>query len=86
MTSGERSSIENAIWLCADHATLIDRDEVTFSADALHAMKREHETACARALRSGSNADIVTGLLAVGPNVICTGDLVGIDAVAGRCG
>ena len=43
-------------------------------------MKREHETACARALRSGSSADIATGLLAVGPNVICTGDLVGIDA------
>jgi hypothetical protein len=80
MTSEERSSIDNAIWLCADHATLIDRDEATFSAAELQAMKREHETACARALRSGSSADIATGLLAVGPNVICTGDLVGIDA------
>ena len=80
MTAEERSSIENAIWLCADHATLIDRDEATFSADELHAMKREHETACARAVRSGSSADIVTGLLAVGPNVICAGDLLAIDA------
>jgi hypothetical protein len=80
MTPEERSSIKNAIWLCADHATLIDRDETTFPAEELHAMKREHEAACARAVRSGSSADIATGLLAVGPNVVCTGDLTDIDA------
>ena len=31
-------------------------------------------------MRSGSSADIATGLLAVGPDVICTGDLLAIDA------
>jgi hypothetical protein len=82
MTPEERSSIENAIWLCADHATLIDRDEVTFQAEELHAMKREHETACACAVRTGSSVDIVTGLVAVGPDVVCTGDLTHIDAVS----
>jgi len=43
MTSAERSHIDNAIWLCADHADLIDRDEVTYTARRLQAMKREHE-------------------------------------------
>jgi len=43
-------------------------------------MKREHEAACARAVRSGSSADIVAGLVAVGPDVVCTGDLTHIDA------
>jgi hypothetical protein len=80
MTPEERSSIGNAIWLCADHATLIDRDEVTFQTEELHVMKREHEAACARAVRSGSSADIVAGLVAVGPDVVCTGDLAHIDA------
>jgi hypothetical protein len=36
---------------------LIDRDEVTYTADELRAMKREHEAACARAVRTGSSAD-----------------------------
>jgi hypothetical protein len=31
MTPAERASINNAIWLCADHADLIDRDEVTYT-------------------------------------------------------
>jgi hypothetical protein len=31
MTAEERAHIDNAIWLCADHADLIDRDEVTYS-------------------------------------------------------
>jgi hypothetical protein len=43
-------------------------------------MKREHEAACARAVRTGSSADFATGLLAVGPDVVCTGDLTHIEA------
>jgi hypothetical protein len=43
MTNEERKDITNAIWLCATHADLIDRDEVTYAADALRAMKNEHE-------------------------------------------
>jgi hypothetical protein len=33
MTPEERSDISNAIWLCAYHADLIDKDEVTYTAD-----------------------------------------------------
>lgn len=80
MTPEERASIDNAIWLCADHADLIDRDEVTYPIDELHAMKREHETACAQAVRSGSNPDLGAGLLAIGPNIVCTGDISNIAA------
>jgi hypothetical protein len=78
MTPEERAGIGNAIWLCADHADLIDRDEVTYSVETLRTMKREHEAVCALAVRSGSNADWGTGLLAVGPDIVCTGDIAQI--------
>jgi hypothetical protein len=78
MTPEERAGIDNAIWLCADHADLIDRDEVTYSIENLHAMKHEHETACAQAVCSGSNPDLGAGLLGIGPDVVCTGDISNI--------
>jgi hypothetical protein len=80
MTPEERASIDNAIWLCRDHAALIDRDEVTYPAEKLREMKREHEAACARAVRTGSSSNVATGLLAIGPDVVCTGDFTHIDA------
>jgi hypothetical protein len=80
MTPEERAGINNAMWLCSDHAKLIDRDEVTYTAEGLRAMKREHEEACARAVRTGSSAELVTGLLAIGPGIVCTGTLTHIDA------
>ena len=79
MTPEERASINNAIWLCSVHAVLIDRDEVTYTAEMLREMKRVHESVCARAVRTGSGADFSTGLLAIGPYVVCTGDLTQID-------
>jgi hypothetical protein len=43
MSPEQRSSIENAIWLCAKHATLVDRDVVRFAPDVLRFWKAEHE-------------------------------------------
>jgi hypothetical protein len=43
MTSEQRSSIDNGIWLCATHATLIDRDLVRFTVQLLHNWKAQHE-------------------------------------------
>jgi hypothetical protein len=80
MTPEERASIDNAIWLCADHADLIDRDEVTYSVDALRTMKREHEASCARGVRLGKKHDLGAGLLAIGPDIICTGDIQNVSA------
>ncbi len=53
MTPEERASIDNAIWVCADHADLIDRDEVTYTAEVLRAMKREHKAPCGKGIRLG---------------------------------
>jgi hypothetical protein len=43
MSPEQRSSIDNAIWLCAKHATLVDRDVVRFAPDVLRFWKVEHE-------------------------------------------
>jgi hypothetical protein len=43
MSAEQRSAIENAIWLCAKHATLVDRDVVRFTSDLLRFWKSEHE-------------------------------------------
>lgn len=80
MTSEERADIGNAIWVCSDHAKLIDRDAVTYSTDKLREMKRAHEERCARAVRLGSSGGMNTGLLAIGPDIICTGTLMGVAA------
>src|ERR1700733_12739970 len=52
MTPEQRSDISNAIWLCATHADLVDRDEVTYTADVLRTMKRDHEAKCAERQRN----------------------------------
>lgn len=80
MTPDERAGINNAIWLCSNHAKLIDRDAVTYTAGQLREMKRSHEAACARAVRTGSNADPITGLVSIGPDIVCTASITRIDA------
>jgi hypothetical protein len=80
MTPAERAGVNNAIWLCANHADLIDRDEVTYPIEALQAMKREHEAICASAIRTGPSHDLGAGLIAIGPDVVCTGDFPHISA------
>ena len=82
MTSEARASIDNAIWLCADHAELIDRDEVTYPIEKLRVMKREHEASCARGVRLGKSHDLGAGLLAIGPDIVCTGDIDNISAAS----
>ncbi|WP_143272981.1 hypothetical protein [Azospirillum palustre] len=43
MTPKQRSSIENAIWLCQTHAKLIDDDRSEWTTTKLHCIKRNHE-------------------------------------------
>lgn len=76
----ERAGPSNAIWLCSDHADLIDRDESTYSVERLHAIKRDHEEATALAVRTGARADLLTGLVAIDPDLICTGKLTSVLA------
>jgi hypothetical protein len=55
---------------CADHATLIDRDEALYTINALSQMKRRHEEWCAFEVRGASNvttpsySDLVVGMAA----------------------
>ncbi len=80
MTSEERADISNGIWLCAFHADLIDKDEVTYTADLLRAMKHEHEANCDRrhrdALQSGQS---LHDLIAIGPDIVFCGEFLGVD-------
>lgn len=80
MTAEDRKSIHNAIWLCADHADLVDKDEVTYPVEDLRTMKRDHEAVSAKSVRLGKNYDLGAGLLAIGPDIICTGDIRNISA------
>lgn len=42
-TNADRSSIENAIWLCTECSTRIDKDEASYSDVALQELKQKHE-------------------------------------------
>jgi hypothetical protein len=78
LTQEERTKISNAIWLCTHHAKLIDRDEVTFTAERLREMKRKHENCLTRALRCPGDAagPANKDLIAVGPNIVVLGSLI----------
>lgn len=80
MTPAERADISNGIWLCAFHADLIDKDEVTYPADLLRAMKREHEADCDQrhrdAIRAGQH---ISDLIAIGPDIVFCGEFLGVQ-------
>lgn len=82
MTPEERSNIANAIWLCSDHAALIDRDVTTYTIGYLREAKRNHERACAEAVRLRSQEPVEKNdLVAIGPDIIGTGELIARTAM-----
>lgn len=80
MTSEERADISNGMWLCAFHADLIDKDEATYTADLLRAMKHEHEVNCDQrhrdAIQAGQSRH---DLIAMGPDIVFCGEFLGVD-------
>ena len=44
LTDADRHSYDNIILLCANHHTVIDKDEKTYTVERLVGMKREHES------------------------------------------
>ena len=50
ISSAQRSSIENGIWLCQTCHKLVDSDEVEFPAEKLYEIKRAHEAAVAETI------------------------------------
>ena len=78
LTPEQRADISNAMWLCSTHATLIDRDETTYTADRLREMKRLHEDRMAQVVKGGGTGhDNNQGdLIALGPTMVAVGSLV----------
>jgi hypothetical protein len=54
LTPEQRSSIENAIWLCQSCGTLVDRDLYRFSVTTLYEWKHRAENAAATELAAGT--------------------------------
>jgi hypothetical protein len=80
MSPKERSHIDNAIWLCANHARLIDKDDVAYTADDLRQMKRAHEAACAEKVRWSKGQSVpVDDLIALGPRIVAIGEILAFD-------
>ena len=88
MTPEERAAIGNAIWMCANHGTLIDRDEATYTRPEITAWRVEHEARIKRELELGkgiaSAPQSHQDLIALGPNVIALGELTGAQGSAWR--
>jgi hypothetical protein len=80
MSPEERSHISNAIWMCKNHAGLVDRDDSTYTIASLRQMKLAHEAVIKKGIQLGSDLSLrAHDLIAIGPDVICTGELLGID-------
>jgi hypothetical protein len=80
MSREDRSSIENGIWLCAIHATLIDRDDCSYTIEALKEIKQRHEEWCKSEVRGPSRGVLPDAdLFAIGPSNVFVGDLAGIQ-------
>jgi hypothetical protein len=71
----ERSGFDNGIWLCRGCDGIVDRDEVRFPVDTLHRLKRDHT----EFVRLGGHSEAEVGLIAVGPDIVMGGQVVGID-------
>jgi hypothetical protein len=56
MTSDERQSAENGIWLCQSCAKLVDNDPTRYAVDVLQLWKRLAETTAIRELESRSGS------------------------------
>jgi hypothetical protein len=85
MTSEERSSIQNAIWLCGNHATLIDRDEIKYTRKLIADWRIAHEKRIKDELETGKrNAINLPDLIAIGPHVVAVGELAGVQGSTWR--
>lgn len=84
MTPDERSDIANAIWMCGVHGTLIDVDEVTYTADRLRAMKDAHESKIAKRVAGLDPRNTVATLHALGSSVVFLGEVIAANGASRR--
>ena len=89
MTSDERKSIDNGIWLCQTHAKLIDTDETTYTVELLKEWKKQAEELAAKRIADGrflknyfdTNDNDITSLTDFLDNCICDGEYETISFV-----
>ena len=72
MTTEQRKSIDNGIWMCYKHGKQIDNDEVRFTADSLHQWKKiaEKRAKIEHELGSSINGDLSLLSLGLAKNTI----------------
>jgi hypothetical protein len=75
MTSIERTSIDNGIWMCRHHARLIDSDCINYSSETIRQWKLLAEEEAYRTLKEvgKDNFKIPTTLVSIGEEVIFEG-------------
>lgn len=65
LTSEERRSISNGIWLCSYDADLIDKDEARFTVDLLHKWKKDAEECAFTAIAASESGSARSGAITV---------------------
>lgn len=81
MTSEERRSILNGIWMCTHHANIIDKDFKQYAADSLRLWKQDAERRTYIELERGESADAPMSPMTwvqIGENLIFEAKWVGI--------
>jgi hypothetical protein len=73
MTTEQRKSIENGIWMCRDHGSLIDFDDSEYSVETLKEWKQNAENNAAKSLREPTKELVIAGctFLQLGSELIC---------------
>lgn len=80
ISSEERASIQNGIWLCKKHSELIDKDFTQFSADTLRQWKAQAEKKALKNLTSNYTYDnYVSTLISIGSSLICEAEWLSIN-------
>lgn len=82
MTSGERSHINNGIWLCASCSVSVDRDEVSFPVDRLKSIKLAHERE--RRLNERTVQRHTGYIIAIGDEITAVGEVISATTNAAR--
>lgn len=78
-TPSERKDISNGIWMCYFHSVLIDRDEVSYTAETLREMKKSHEENIKNEVRNGSSSTKHNDFIAIGVDIIVFGEITGFS-------
>lgn len=82
MTTEQRVSINNGIWMCQTHSRLIDVNEAAYPTPLLHAMKTEHEERIKLEMISMRPGSKPCDFIALGPAIVFVGDLVAVEQQA----